>query len=199
MRRRRNGFLFLLFIAQLNTIKAQELKPLFQSDSILKLTIKLSLKDVLTDRDERNYQEAKLSYLRPDGSKFKHKVKVKIRGNNRAKITTCRFPPLKINFKKNKTANSIFEGQNKIKLVTHCNKNKTAEQLILKEYLVYKMYQKISNYSFNVRLCEITYIDTSNEDEASTHHGFFIEDIEDLAKRNDLYVFEDSIANQEVC
>lgn len=191
--------LVLVFLVHVNVIKAQEGKSLFQSDSVLKLTIKLSLKEVLEDLDERSYREAKLSYIRPDGTKSKHKLKVKVRGNFRSKVSTCKFPPLKLNFKKNKLENSIFQGQNKIKLVTHCNKNKNAEQLILKEYLVYKLYQQVSNYSFKVRLCEITYIDVSNNDETSTHFGFFIEDIDDLAMRNDMLVFEDSILNQDAC
>lgn len=190
--------LALLLIISFNAVNGQGLNTLFQSDSILNITIKLSLEEVL-NLNERIYHEAKLSYIKKDGSKSKHKVKVKVRGNNRAKVTTCKFPPLKVNFKKNKLENSIFEGQNKIKLVTHCNKNKNAEQLILKEYLTYKMYQKVSPYSFNVRLCEITYIDTSNDDGSSTHYGFFIEDIDHLATRNKMYEYTDSIANQEVC
>ena len=192
-------FLIVLLIGRLSVVAAQEPDPLFQSDSVLKITIKLNLDEVLSDLDERIYHEAKLSYIKNDGSKSKHKVKVKIRGNNRAKVSTCRFPPLKVNFKKNKLENSIFQGQNKIKLVTHCNKNKNAEQLILKEYLAYKLYQKVSVYSFKVRLCEITYVDISNDNEKSTHYGFFIEDVDHLATRNNMYEFEDSIANQEVC
>lgn len=191
-------FLFLFLIIGILKANGQELKTLFQSDSVLSITIKLSLEEVL-NLNERIYHEAKLSYKKNDGSKSKHKIKVKIRGNNRAKVSTCQFPPLKINFKKNKLENSIFQGQNKIKLVTHCNKNKNSEQLILKEYLVYKMYQAISSYSFNVRLCEITYIDTSNDKVSSVHYGFFIEDIDDVASRNGMYEYEDSIANQEVC
>lgn len=199
MKKMKRWGLFLLLLIQIQFSYSQNLNPLFQSDSVLKLTIKLSLNEVLNDLKVRDYHEGKLFYLKPDGTKSKHKIKIKIRGNNRAKVTTCRFPPLKVNFKKNKLENSIFEGQNKIKLVTHCNNNKNAEQLILKEYLAYKLYQKISPYSFNVRLCEITYIDTSNDDEVSIHYGFFIEDIDHLAARNNMAVFEDSIANQDVC
>ncbi len=191
--------LFLALFLQFQISYAQELNPLFQSDSILKITIKLSLDEVLNDLVVRDYHEAKLSYKRPDGSVFKHKAKVKIRGNNRAKVTTCRFPPLKVNFKKSKLENSVFEGQNKIKLVTHCNSNKNANQLILKEYLTYKLYQQITPYSLGVRLCEITYIDTSNDNEESIHYGFFIEDIDHLAARSNMIVYEDSIANQDVC
>jgi hypothetical protein len=195
----KKGILILLFVSVVCGVKAQTEKLLFQSDSVLKITIKIPLDEVLSNFKDRPYHEAKLSYKQSDGSIFKNKVTVKIRGHNRAQSSVCTFPPLKINFKKKKTTNSIFEGQNKIKLVTHCNKNKNAEQLILKEYLIYKMYQKVSPYSFKVRLCEITYIDVTNEGNQSIHYGFFIEDIEDLAERNGMVVFEDSIANQEFC
>lgn len=190
-------FVLILFLG-INSF-GQRTKQLFKSDSVLKITIKLSLKELLNSADTREYLKAKVSYARDDGSVFKNKAKVKIRGNNRAMVTTCQFPPLRVNFKKDNTENSVFEGQNKIKLVTHCNKNKRAEQLILKEYLAYKLYQNITPYSFKVRLCEITYIDVSNNDQESTHYGFFIEDLDDLAIRNNMVEFNDSIPNQEVC
>ncbi len=199
MRKTKRWGLILILFLQFQISYAQELNPLFQSDSIIKITIKLSFDEVLNDVEIREYHEAELSYVRPDGSVFKHKAKVKIRGNNRAKVSVCRFPPLKVNFKKSKLENSIFDGQNKIKLVTHCNSNKNANQLILKEYLTYKLYQQITPYSLGVRLCEITYVDTSNENEKSTHYGFFIEDIDHLAARSNMIVYEDSIANQDVC
>ena len=46
-----------------------------------------------------------------------------------------------------------------MKLVAHCQNDRTFEEYVKREYLVYKLYQHISPYSFNVRLCRITYID----------------------------------------
>lgn len=191
-------FLILFFvISTTSELIAQNAKPLFQSDSIIKLTIKLNVKELINDLEVRDYHPAILSHDLPDGTKTIHDIKVKVRGNNRAKKETCSFPPLELNFKKKSSKNSVFKGQNKLKLVTHCKKTKSFDDYIYKEYTVYKMYQLISPLSFNVRLCEVTYINDDKKGDTFTYMGFLIERTKDIAKRNDLTVFKDSIRNQE--
>ena len=188
--------LFVIFTT--SEFYGQKTKPLFQSDSIIKLTIKFNVKEVINDLEVRDYHKALLSHNLPNGTKSTHEIKVKVRGHNRANRKTCSFPPLELNFKKKNTKNSIFKGQNKLKLVTHCKKSKSSEGYIYKEYMVYKLYQLITPLSFNVRLCEVTYIDEGKVDNSFTYMGFLIEKIKDVAKRNELTVFKDSIRNQEV-
>jgi len=189
--------LILFVIFTTSELLGQKVKTLFQSDSILKLTIKLNVKELITDLDVRDYHPAILTNNLKDGSKTTHEIKIKTRGNNRAKTETCSFPPLELNFKKKSTKNSVFKGQNKLKLVTHCKKSKIFEDYIYKEYMVYKLYQIISPLSFKVRLCEVTYIDEDKKGDTYTYSGFLIEKTKDVAKRNDLTVFKDSIRNQE--
>jgi hypothetical protein len=190
---------FILFILfSLGESYCQNAKPLFQSDNILKLTITLPLEKVINDLEVRDEHPAILSYQVTDGENEIHQIKIQVRGKTRALKTTCKFPPLQLNFKKSKTKNTLFEGQNKLKLVTHCKNTNLYSNYIQKEYTTYKLYQKITPYSFNVRLCEISYIDQNNSNKSSTHYGFIIEHIKDVAKRNDLKVFDESIRNQEV-
>ncbi len=188
--------LFVIFTT--SDFYGQNTKPLFQSDSIIKLTIKFNVKEVINDLEVRDYHKAILSHDLPDGTKSTQEIKVKVRGHNRASQKTCSFPPLELNFKKKSTKNSIFEGQNKLKLVTHCKKSKSFDDYIYKEYMVYKLYQLITPLSFKVKLCEVTYINDSKPDDTFTYMGFLIERIKDVAKRNELTVFKDSIRNQEV-
>ena len=108
----------LLTIFFICNIFGQEPKVLFQSDAVLKLTIKLHTNEVIRDVEVRDYHEATLSYVEANNTASTHQVKLKVRGNNRANVKTCSFPPLEVNFKKSKTKNSVFEGQNKLKLVT---------------------------------------------------------------------------------
>jgi len=190
------NLLTLFFIC---TIFGQETKILFQSDSILKLTIKLHTSKVISDVEARDYHEAILSYVDDKNMESIHPIKLKVRGNNRANINVCNFPPLEINFKKNKTKNSVFEGQNKLKLVTHCKNEALYSEYVQEEYITYKLYQIISALSFKVRLCKITYIDQDNQNNSITQTGFLIEDIKDVAVRNDMVVYKDSIRNQDVC
>lgn len=177
--------------------KSQELKELFRSDEILEMTISLPLKKVINDAKERNEHAAKLSYQLADSTVFVHHIKVQVRGRTRASRDICSFPPLKLDFNKTDTKQTIFEGQNKLKLVTHCKSGKYYEEYYQKEYIVYKMYQKVSPYSFNVRLCHITYIDPDKPLKKISYYGFLLESIKDVAKRNDMKVFKDSVMNMQ--
>lgn len=174
-------------------------QPLFSSDEILELKISMNVKEVIQDIEVRDEHEATLSYKLSDGNDESFKIKVMVRGKTRTNTKVCRFPPLKLNFKKKKVANTVFAGQNKLKLVTHCNSRAINEEYILREYYVYKLYQLVSPYSFNVRLCKITYDDKEGKFDPTPHYGFLIEDIDDLAKRNGMKEYKDSIPNQELC
>lgn len=177
----------------------EKVKPLFGSDDILELKITMNVEEVIHDLDERLYHDATLYYSQPNGATQRLDIKVKVRGNTRANLRVCKFPPLKINLKKKSTKNTLFNGQNKFKLVTHCKDKPINEEYILREYYVYKIYQLISPSSLKVRLSKVVYDDTAGEYDDSPHYGFIIEDIDDLAKRNNMVEFTDSIRNQEVC
>ena len=75
---------------------------------------------------------------------------------------------------------SIFKGQKKMKVVTHCQ----LESEILKEYYVYKMYNMFTELSFNVRLLKITYVDSKGSRPEETKYAFFIESTKHMAERN---------------
>ena len=189
---------FILLLSFYATLYSQNVKKLFESDSILKISIMLPLKKVVNDTKERKLHSSKLSYTLADGTVFDHSIKIKVRGKTRTLKQICTFPPLELRFNKEESRNSIFEDQKKIKLVTHCQKDKIYEEYLQKEYIVYKLYQKVSPYSFNVRLCHITYIDSNKPTQQSSHYGFLIEPLKDVAKRNDMRVFKDSIRNRTV-
>ena len=180
-------------------IFGQEPKILFQSDSVLKLTIKLHTYETIRDVEDRAYHSAILSYTDEKNVESIHQVKLKVRGNNRANINTCNFPPLEVNFKKGKSKNTLFEGQNKLKLVTHCKNTSEFSDYINEEYMTYKMYQLLTPISYNVRLCEITYIDLDGEKKPLTQTGFFIERTKHVAARNNMVVYKDSLVHQDVC
>jgi hypothetical protein len=78
-------------------------------------------------------------------------------------------------------ADSKFAGINKLKFVTYCKLG--FEDYILREYLVYKLYNVITDYSFRVRLFKINYINTAKERKPIVQYGFAIEPIRQLEKR----------------
>ena len=199
MRSLKKIFLLFLIVYLFSPTYGQEPKILFQSDSILKLSIKLHLNEVIHDLKIRDDHEAVLTYIDDKNVESTHYIKVKVRGKSRSKVNICKFPPLEINFKKQKTKNSIFEGQNKIKLVTHCNYGSEFKRYVAEEYFIYKMYQIVTPYSHNVRLCEITYMDLDKSKNQFTKIGFLIETIKDVAERNNMVVYKDSISHQDFC
>ena len=197
MRNFNRVIIVLFLLSSVVELFCQNPKTLFQSEEPLNLTLKLNVEDVTEDVKLREERDAKLSYLNSNGKVTTYNIKVKVRGKSRTNKKICNFPPLKLNFKKKETKNSVFEGQDKLKLVTHCKNQKSFKEYIFKEYLVYKLYQKITSNSFNVRLCEITYIDTGKNNERFIQNGFLIEEIGDVAKRNKLKVFDGLLRNQE--
>lgn len=68
-----------------------------------------------------------------------------------------------------------------MKLVSGCALNSANEELVLKEYLAYKIYNMITDFSFRVRLAKIKLKEVSGKE--YSQYGFFIEDVDDMAKR----------------
>lgn len=164
--------------------------PLFVDDEVLDLRLAFNMDSILLDRGEDpHYHAARLS-VRNGESKTNFDLKIKPRGNFRLSPMNCNFPPIKLNFSKKETGETLFKGQNKLKLVTHCSDQK----YVLNEYLAYKIYQLINPESFQVRLARITYADFVRKHKPITRFAFMLEDEDALAARlgGDL-IDEDSI------
>ncbi len=100
--------------------------PLFESEEPLKLTLIIDVKTVKNDNsDDPQYSAGKLTLHKASGD-TNFDIQVKARGHSRRLYNICSFPPIKLNFKKKKVANTIFDGQNKLKLVTHCNSQRVS-------------------------------------------------------------------------
>jgi hypothetical protein len=112
-------------------------------------------------------------------------LKVKARGNSRMRV--CDFPPLRLNFKKSETSVTLFEGQDKLKLVTRCKAGDRSEQDVLEEYAAYQIFSLLSDVSFRVRLVHVKYNDTDDRIKESfkSSYGFLIEPLDQLVSRVD--------------
>jgi hypothetical protein len=97
----------------------------------------------------------------------------------------CDAPPARLNFVKSKTKNTVFAGQDKLKLVTHCHDSDPAQANILQEYSAYKMFSVISDVGYKVRLVQINYSDTEKRLERASivRYGILIESASELADR----------------
>ncbi|MEL6696331.1 MAG: hypothetical protein AAFP89_08815 [Bacteroidota bacterium] len=154
---------------------------LFDESDILRIRMVTDIPAILADRgDSVSYHNAMLTYEDARvGSQINLDVKVKARGNFRKQPFVCEFPPLRVKFRKKDRAGTMFQKYKKLKLVCHCQ----GDDLVMQEYLIYKVYQTLSPYSLRVRLAEITYEDQTGDKYPERHLAFFIEDIDDMAKR----------------
>lgn len=159
---------------------------LFESDKILQVSILTQLDTVRMDVGENpGKHRAILRYVDKFGKTISLKVKLSTRGNFRKDPEHCNFPPLRIDFNDKNTKNILFEGHDRLKIVTHCIiGNPEYEQFIFKEYLIYKLYNIITPYSFRVRLLNITYLDENFPSDSIKSYAFFIERPKHVAKRN---------------
>jgi hypothetical protein len=159
---------------------------LFESEDPLTLTIEAPLETIFKEREQESFYHPGTVILEDvDGSRVSLEVEVKTRGKFRLNRRTCGFPPLRIDFKTKQVENTVFAGQDKLKLVTHCqDKRDEYEQYVLLEYLVYRTYNLLTDMSFRVRLARINYVDTDEDRDPITKYAFFIEDEDDVAARN---------------
>jgi hypothetical protein len=159
-------------------------KPLFASHDLLPVHVEIPITTLMKKRPEEEYLDGKFSYQEAGGTEQALDLKVRTRGRYRRERKTCNLPPIRLNFRKGQVKETEFAGQDKLKLVTHCQPTIARyEQLVLKEYLAYRILQTLTDYSFRVRLMHITYVDTDEKAATITRYGFVIEDDDDVAER----------------
>lgn len=151
--------------------------PLFEDDRLLAIELRGPLSETVDDRDDRAERPFLLA---AEGQEWT--VQVRVRGHSRSRPGVCRFPPLRLRFE---GASGVFEGQEKLKLVTHCQSGARGDTDVMEEYLAYRAFNLLSESSFRVRPLLISYVDTAGEaeDPARPRYGFFIEPAEQLAAR----------------
>ncbi len=180
---------FLLLGAWLEPAPAQP-KPLFTDHAIVDVTIEAPLTTLMAERPDKEYLPGRLTYTLPGEAAVELTLKIRTRGNYRRDPEHCDFAPIRLNFRTGQVHDTLFEGQDKLKLVTHCRTESTSyPQYVLREYLAYRFFVELTPISYGVRLLNITYVDTEGG-ETITRPGFVIEDDEDVAKRNGLQVVD---------
>lgn len=151
---------------------------LFESDDVLDVTLTGPLSTLIGNVPAR--EEFPFVFEAGD---VREAIAVRTRGNSR--LDVCEFPPLRLDFDHGETRGTVFDGQDKLKLVTHCRNNDRAEQDMLEEYLAYRLFNALTDASMRVRLLRIRYVDTDGrlDRDASPRYGFVLEPLDRLAAR----------------
>lgn len=164
---------------------AREADPLFESAEPIRLTISGPFGAIRrTAERSTDAHEASLSVV--GAASETHAIRLSARGITRRRRDVCVFPPLRIHFAQAPPAASLFSGQRRLKLVTHCRPAESFQQYVLLEYAAYRLLNVLSPVSLRVRLAAIDYVETGADRPFASRLGFLIEDVDDAARRNRL-------------
>jgi len=157
--------------------------PLFVSDAPIRISIQGPV-NLIARRaaDSVEAREATLVLTAPAES---HPIRLSARGLSRRTAGICSFPPLRVEFAQPPPPTSLFAGQRRLKLVTHCKSNAGHQQHLLLEYAAYRLLNELTPLSYRARLATVDYMEPNGKISA-TRWGFFIEDLDDAARRNGL-------------
>lgn len=109
-------------------------------------------------------------------------IKLKQRGRYRRKV--CGFPPLKLDFDKDQLEDRQLADFDKFKLITHCIDDKViGNENVIKEHLVYELYNLISPYSYRTVLAKVTYQDSKEKRRKIVRNAVLLEPTSELEYR----------------
>ena len=159
---------------------------LFSDPQPLALALSAPFRAVFAKRAKPLYQDAELKFRGANGAETSVPLRIRQRGKSRAQV--CTFPPLLLNFRKSDLVSTPFEGEDRLKLVTHCKPGSEYDQYLLLEYLGYRVYGLLTDMSLRVRQVEMTYVDNGRN--PVKHRALLLEDEQRFGERKSVKVFE---------
>jgi len=178
------AILLFLVILGINSIDAQQYVnkvKFFEDTSVVNASLTFNIKKLLTKKSRQGLIFPGVFACKlGDSLNVNDNISIEVRGHSRR--ATCYIPPLKLIYKNNKEA--AFYKLKSLKLVNTCAITKDDDQNLLKEFIIYKIYNQITDRSFRARLLKLSYIDSSGSRKTITQHAFLLEDVKELAKRN---------------
>lgn len=163
--------------------------PTFADDTPLEFKLTGPFGDLGRNPNERPEHPAVVEFLGPDGDTVALDIEMRIRGNSR--VRECRYPPLSLDFRRRDAAGTVFAGQDRLKLVVLCRGSRVHEGYLAQEFLIYRMFNLLTDRSFRVRWATVEYLDTSDRrPEPRIAPAFLIEADWEVAERLDLDLIE---------
>ena len=172
-----------------NALKARRLeaetRPLFKGADPLGFTLTAAFSAINKDRNPESTTRypAVLTVTGDDGAPHNIPVKLSARGHFRRMARNCSVVPLRVEFPKEGMRGTPFDGQTTLKLGTGCEDSKEYEQITLREYLQYPLFNLVTPLSFRARLARATYVDEKSNKKSAARYALFIEHENDVARR----------------
>ena len=167
----------------------------FSSTGVLEMSLCFDIKELLKSKNQPEYFDATLTVKKNESDSVTRHIKLKVRGNMR--LSYCSFPPILLKFDKADCDSEYFQGRKTLKLVTQCYQTSQFEKYLLKEYLVYQLFNLVTPFSFRTRLVKIHYIDSHPSGNDFTEYGFLIENDDEVARRNNAVVMNNITVTQK--
>jgi hypothetical protein len=146
-----------------------------------------NLDKVLTSKKEKGFDfTGNFITDLPDGTKVNDQILLEVTGKFRLEF--CFIPPIKLKF--NYKKGSILYPLKQMKLVNSCKTAGGYDQYLLKEYIIYKIYNLLTDKSFHARLLVLNLKDSAEKKKTISEYAFLLEDIKDLAFRNHCTVWD---------
>jgi hypothetical protein len=165
---------------------AEDVDPIFADKSILKVSLSAPIETIMEERSLTTERPGRFGLIGADGEIAEFDIAVRSRGNYRRRTDVCDFAPLRVNFKKSQTKDTLLHKQDKVKIVTHCKDNSDRyQQTMITEYLAYEILNLFTDLSYQARLLQISYTDTENPKWEMESYGVLLEHKDRLAKRID--------------
>ena len=125
-------------------VAAAEGLPLFASKDTLHLTLQLPMHTLLRQRDDKPVLDGVARYTDDSGQEVTLDMSMTTRGKSR--LAYCSFPPLTLNLKRKQVDGTVFEGQNKLKIVTHCKTGSQHLRYLHQEFGIYRAFNVVTDY-----------------------------------------------------
>lgn len=164
---------------------------LFDSDSVLHLVLSGDVRQLLRDRKEDPTYYAMSLIWREAEQWDTIPIRARTRGHFRRQASVCTYPPVLLNFSAEAVEGTLFNGQNKLKLVLPCQGGKYVER----EFMTYKLYQVLTPKSFRARRVEVQFLEADRLSKPIA--GILLEDENEMATRNNMVLCDDLVVRPE--
>ena len=179
-------FLFIIFLICLTeTLPGYSQSPVnarevfFNDTSIIHATLVTNLDKIMAGHRKKEIDfPAEFITRLADSSTRNIRILLEVTGDFRLEF--CFLPPVKLKFK-DSASGYPFKS---LKLICACKTAGYFDQYLLKEYIIYRIYNLLTDKSFRVRLVDLDLRDNKNLQKIIRVHAYFLEDLKDVASRN---------------
>jgi hypothetical protein len=157
----------------------------YEGEPVIKLNTKVN--QLMRKKLKEEEQEGTFAFTDKDGNEVMFEIDVRTRGNMRKQV--CNLPPLKVDFGKKDLREAGFVGKvDDLKLVLQCKTADYAKNQLLREHLIYELYEPLDPHHIRTKRIQIELWEDDKLRE--TLQGLIVEDESQIEHRMSARVVE---------